>query len=201
MRLQFWRDLLEAEKQNAGNASHEVAAALLNLLREKSLPIEDLHRMIDARDFDIAREPHVDATALWKYAEDGAGNLLWLSACAMGAERTAAEDLRRLGKTHGIAGILRAYAALKSATRQPLPDASAQGISALATDALEQLKLSRPALRALPSAVFPALRAGFSAKADLVSARRHPERVLNGNLERSDFSKRLLLFRGLLRGW
>lgn len=182
MRLQFWRDVLDAPTPRA----HEIAGPLHGVIQDSGLDIITLQRMIDARIWDISRDPHVSAQALAAYIEDTAAGLMWAAGQALGADRETEPALRALGWASGLANYLRAAPALKDKTREPLPDESPEAIRALAETALEKLRFARQNRRVLGPAALSAWLAGPI----LSQAARKPERVLDGSLGTSEFTRR-----------
>jgi phytoene synthase len=107
MRLQWWRDVVDAAQSGAAKA-HEVAAPLHGLIVEAGLPVEVLDRLIAARRWDCWREPFDDAAALESYLDDTGGGLMWLAARALGAPDGAEAAVRAYGWAAGLANFLRA---------------------------------------------------------------------------------------------
>ena len=68
MRLQWWRDVLE-RLYTGGDVAHEVARPLGAAIRECGLPEAAFHRLIEAREFDLERQPPPDLAAMLRYAE------------------------------------------------------------------------------------------------------------------------------------
>ena len=182
MRLQFWRDVLEAERARA----HEIAGPLHQVIHETALDTKVLQRMIDARSWDISRDPHASAAELDRYIEDTAAGLMWVAGQALGAPADAEPVLRALGWASGLANYLRAVPALKAKNRQPLSDESPHGIRALAEAGLEKLRFARAGRKLLGSAAL----AGWLAAPILTQAAQDPSRVLDGGLGVSEFRRR-----------
>lgn len=185
MRLQFWRDVVTGE----GPAAHEVALPLQALIREAGLPQDLLLAMIDAREAEVGTPaPFADSAALMAYLRGTAGSLMALSVIALGGPRSeAAVDL---GTVQGLANYLMAVPALEAAGRRALPDSSPKAVAELAGAALETLSALRPALRVLPRATRPALRAAWRAPALLEQARKNPPESIDIPLGQSEFARR-----------
>ena len=182
MRLQFWRDVLEAQAPPA----HEVAGPLHRVIRETRMDIKVLQRMIDARSWDVLRDPHRSQAALDVYIEDTAAGLMWAAGQALGAPAQAEPALRAVGWAAGLAVYFHAVPELKAEGRQPLVQESPEAIRALAETGLARLKLARAQRKSLGPAAFSAWMAG-PILAQVASA---PERVLNGQLGMSEFGRR-----------
>lgn len=106
IRLQWWRDALGGE-----TGGHPVAAAIAATHNACGLPDAALHGMIDARSFDVAREPMPDMAALRRYLEATVGAVFALAARVTGQPddaASAAELASHAGVAYGLAGLLRA---------------------------------------------------------------------------------------------
>lgn len=111
IRLQWWRDALEAAAADGPVRQHEVAAPLAEALRSGALDPDLLHGLIDARMRDLDDAPMADEAALLDYAARTGGALAEAMARAAGAGRTdaaARRSARALGTGWALAGILRA---------------------------------------------------------------------------------------------
>ncbi|MGL4234462.1 squalene/phytoene synthase family protein [Tabrizicola sp.] len=196
MRLQWWRDVVANAASGAARA-HEVAGPLHDLIRDFGLPIEVLDRLIDARRWDVHREPHADGAALEAYLEATGAGLMWLAARALGAPDGAEEPVRAYGWAAAAAGYLRAIPELEARGRQPLP----VGLTStdLARQGLEKLRAARMSRKAVPKEIAPALLAGWQTEALLRQAAAAPEPV---SLQLSEFSRRgRLLWQAFTGRW
>jgi 15-cis-phytoene synthase len=158
MRLQWWREVVENAGSGAARA-HEVAGPLHDLIRDTSLPIPVIDRLIAARRWDIGREPHAGETALATYLEDTGAGLMWLAARALGAPEGAEPAVRAYGWAAATAMYIRALPELTARGRQPLPP----GVTPtdLARQGLARLAEARQARRTVPRGVAPALLTGW----------------------------------------
>jgi 15-cis-phytoene synthase len=175
MRLQWWRDVVENAASGAARA-HEVAGPLHDLIRDFGLPVEVLDRLIDARRWDVHRDPHEGAEGLASYLEDTGAGLMWLAARALGAPDGAETAVRSYGWATAAAGYLRAVPELEARGRQPLPEGF--GAQDLARRGLEKLAEARAARKAVPKEVSPALLAGWQTEGllhQVVAGRSSPE--------------------------
>lgn len=109
MRLQWWRDVIEAESGPEAAQGHPTARALLETVQACRLPRTALLDHLEARIFDLYDDPMPDRTALEGYCGETAGALIQLSALVLDAE--AARDSGALaghaGCAQAIAGLLR----------------------------------------------------------------------------------------------
>ena len=191
MRLQWWRDALEEIAEDRPVRRHEVATPLAEVLgREDARRLDGL---VEARRWDIQRDPFEDEAALWSHLDATTGTLLWTAAAALGAPSGEEARVRRVCRPIGLAGWLRAVPALRASGRRPLPGDEAgdegRAISEMARNALGDLSaqagLSRPSRWALLG--------GWRARRVLRLARREPGRVAEGRLEASEFTRRSTL--------
>ncbi|MDO8884496.1 MAG: squalene/phytoene synthase family protein [Pseudotabrizicola sp.] len=185
MRLQWWRDVV-AEPTTP--RAHEVAAPLHALIVEASLPRDVLDRMIEARRWDIYRDPFEDQAAMDAYLEDTAAGLMWSSARALGAGPGAEAAVRAYGWAAGLAAYLRAIPDLAARGRIPLLDGRPEAVAQLALRGLIRLNAARHA--GVPRALRPALLPGWQAEGLLKQAARDPAAVAEGQLILSDFARR-----------
>jgi phytoene/squalene synthetase len=185
MRLQFWRDVLVAPKPRA----HEVAGPLHQVVAASGLDRDVLDRLILARHWDIHRDPHADAAAFDAYIEATAAGLMWSAGEALGARRDAEQGLRALGWASGLANYLRAVPDLEARGRIPLPDERPETVRALARKGLRKLAEARGARQGFGVGA-PAGLAAWMAGPLLAQAAAEPDRVAQGALGLSEFSRR-----------
>ncbi len=108
MRLQFWRDALQAI---AGGLSpkHFVAGQLAAAVARHGLPISELSAMIDAREADLDSEPPADMAALLTYAEATSSALMALALRILGIDPAGCtEAVRDAGIAVALVGLVRA---------------------------------------------------------------------------------------------
>jgi 15-cis-phytoene synthase len=187
MRLQWWRDVVQNAASGAARA-HEVAGPLHELIRDFGLPIEVLDRLIDARRWDIHREPHADRAALDDYLEATGAGLMWLAARALGAPDGAEAAVRAYGCAAALANYLRAVPELAARGRVPIPEGV--DLRELAASGLARLNAARGTRKSVPKDVAPALLAGWQAAPVLRLAEAEPDRVVQGALAPTEFSRR-----------
>lgn len=185
MRLQFWRDMLEAKVPRA----HEVAGPLHDLLGQVPALAPLLDRVIEARRHDITREAFASDTAFDAYIEETSATLLWAAALALGAAPQAETAFRALGWASGLANYLRAVPALTARGLQPLVNPDPKAIRILAAEGLNHLTIARRQRGSFGMAA-PAALAGWAAGPLLAQAHDNPTRIAEGTLALSEFTRR-----------
>lgn len=188
MRLQFWRDAIEAETPR----EHEVAAPLHAAIAAGALDRADLLAMVDAREAET--EEIATTGALHAYLQGSAGGFCVALGRCLAAPPALLPALQRAGMLHGLAGILRA-----------VPFHAAQGRVLLPLDRVDpQAVLARPAaatpaIRALAAEAPPAPdlgalpRPAIAAALPLVLARRDLRRLARGQAAPRTTGDRLAL--------
>jgi 15-cis-phytoene synthase len=199
MRLQWWRDALDEIAAGGAVRRHDVVDPLTKLIQSAGVPVDVLHAMIDARRWDIAKQPFDDQAAFDAHINATSGGLVWATATALGAPDTLEPACRDAGFAIGVANWLLAIPALEQAGRFPLPDGRAEAVQAVAGRALDRLRTAR---RSDFGAATPALRAGWQARAVLKRAQRNPALVGDGRLALGPIAKSALLMgKTLVGGW
>ncbi len=177
MRLQFWRDAIQAPVPRA----HEVAAPLHAAIAAGLLDRADLLAMVDAREAEAEEEGFPTTGAFHAYLAGTAGGFCVALGRALGAPPALLPALQRVGMLHGLAGVLRSVAVHAAQGRVLLPaDAMEPGAilrdPAAAAPAIRALAAAAPAapdLSALPGAA-------IAAALPLVLARRDLRRLAAG---------------------
>ena len=185
MRLQWWRDVVAEPKVRA----HEVAEPLHGLIRRATLPLPLIDQMIAARVHDIYPDPFVDQPDLDRYIDQTAGHLMWLAALICGAKPQAEAPVRAYAYASGLANYLRAVPELEARGRRPLIDGRPQALRDLAAVGLDRLAQAR-VQRSLTGPALPAMLPGWQAPAILSQIVKEPQRVADGTLGLSEFSRR-----------
>ena len=129
IRLQWWRDTLEAIYQSgAVPPAHPVAAALAAAIREHRLSRTHFETLIDARESDLDEQPPASLAEFTAYAEASSSPLVALFLEALGAagwpEAGRAAALmagRHAGIAWALTGLLRALPFHASRGRTILP--------------------------------------------------------------------------------
>nr|WP_323776515.1 squalene/phytoene synthase family protein [Amylibacter sp.] len=195
MRLQWWLDAVEEIYTGATVRRHQVVTPLADLIARKQLPRALFDGAINARQWDIYKEPHADEAALWAYLAATGGGVMALGFQALtDAGDTAHLDAAQAyGTACAGAALLEAVPALETAERYPLVDGTGAGVQALAQAALDRLDRARLQLKRAPRPARAALRAGWLARGVLRQAVAEPQLVVAGGLGGSDAGKRLRL--------
>ena len=109
IRLQWWRDVLNGERQEEANA-HPVAAPLMNTLARYSLPVRALLDLIDARVFDLYHDLMPTENDVEAYCGETTSSLFRLASIILskGKEIASADVSGHAGVAVGLTSILRA---------------------------------------------------------------------------------------------
>lgn len=190
MRLQYWRDLVETIYAGAALPNIPLAKPLADVVRQGGVVQQDLQELIEARSWDIHREPFENAEHFTDYLEKTAGNLMAMAARITGVSDHFDATVRAHGYAMGLAKFLIAVPDLKAHGRKPLLDENPQALADLATDALERIKAVRGQKIYGGQA---AVRAGWDTQRVLKLVQNHPERVLQGALQTSPFRRKTSL--------
>jgi phytoene synthase len=122
IRLQWWREAIDAIYRGLPPRQHEVVGPLAAAIRAHDLTRYHFDRLIDAREADLADEPPASLAVLETYAEDTASRLVRLALeilDARGAE--AGEAGRRVGIAWALIGTIRALPVQARLRRLSLP--------------------------------------------------------------------------------
>jgi 15-cis-phytoene synthase len=115
IRLQWWSEVVDRQRDDEANAN-PVASALLATIERHDLSREKLIDLIDARRFDLYDEPMATVAALEDYARRTSSSLISIAAQALA--RTDVEGIAEsAGLAADITAILRAFP-IHSARRQ-----------------------------------------------------------------------------------
>lgn len=120
MRLQWWRDALDAIYGGSNPPAHPVAEALASAIRHHGLERAPFERLIDARTLDLDDGPPEDLPALIGYARDTSAALVLLSLAVLDATE-ASPAAEGVGVAYALAGLLRAVPFHASQKRLYLP--------------------------------------------------------------------------------
>lgn len=166
MRLQWWRDALEAIYSGARPHAHPVAEALAAAIIRHGLDRALFERLIDMRGRDLDDEPPADLPALIVYARDTSSSLTRLALGILEVSDSGASAAAdEVGIAYALAGLLRAVPFHASQKRLYLPQTLCEE-AGLDTGRLFELKPDT----ALPTVVRPIV---VEARSRLARARRH----------------------------
>lgn len=107
IRLQWWRDLLDAAPTDT-SSGHPLASALIDCVVRYRLPVNVLQDMIDARVFDLYDDPMESRSALEGYAGETASALIQLSCLILDPDTASASATAagHAGVAQTIAGLM-----------------------------------------------------------------------------------------------
>ena len=198
MRLQWWRDALEEIGKGEGIRRHEVVTPVSQYLTPAGAGILD--GLIEARRWDIWKEPFEDDAHFRRYLDATSGGLLRAGAGMLGGDlpEAVAADA---GFALGLAAWFRAIPALENAQRMPLPDGRESTVRDLADEALTRLAAARAQRGAVGKAAAPLLFLAPEAAMVLKLARKEPARVKHAALDPAPLAARLGLLRASLGRW
>ncbi|CAK0759545.1 NADH dehydrogenase (ubiquinone) 1 alpha subcomplex assembly factor 6 [Azospirillaceae bacterium] len=124
IRLQWWRDAIDALYENDGSVSshQELLGALLVAIGRHGLKQDYFHRLLDARERDLQDDFIETIDDLIDYVDATSGNLCLLALQILGVQGEEVENAGRvLGMTWGLMGLLRAVSFHARARRLYLP--------------------------------------------------------------------------------
>ncbi len=129
IRLQWWRDAI-ADGHRGVATGHPVADAAAQVVREHDLPLDALHRFVDAAGFAITGDLHADVAALDAHLAAAEGIPFALAWQILTGQRLGAGVAALSGQAYGIARDLGRVPALLHNGGFPIPAAAleAQGV-------------------------------------------------------------------------
>src|SRR5579862_359448 len=109
IRLQWWREIVDAGFAGRPPRPHEVAEPLAAAIRRFAPTRAHFDALIDTRERDLDDAPPATMAALEEYAEGTAATLLYLALEVLGVRgSTAIAAAREIGILYALAGLLRA---------------------------------------------------------------------------------------------
>jgi phytoene synthase len=127
IRLQWWREVLDAAYAGAPPRQHPVVLPLAAAIRDFGLSRGHFARLIDSRERDLADVPPASLAALEDYAETSSAPLAQLALEVLGAPAPPLDDIaRHVGIGYALAGLLRATPFHARAGRSYIPADIAQ---------------------------------------------------------------------------
>ncbi len=208
MRLQWWVDALSQIGEGAPRR-HEVVTPLADVVARRSIDVDALSALVEARRFDIDRDPHVDRDAFNVYISATYAALTKEAARICGAKGDALEVAFEFGSGVGVAAQFAGFKALYAAGRDPLwgkdhnrsaatngaPDAvSIDKVSSIARMGIDSLSTARRRRRSVPKTCRPALLIGHGATTTLRAAAKDPASVFQEEFGAVSESKNRLSF-------
>ncbi|PSL20697.1 phytoene/squalene synthetase [Shimia abyssi] len=190
MRLQWWADALgeiaEGPTEERLVRRHEVITPMAAVVDATGAKV--LQSLVEARRWDIYKDPFEDEAHFERYLQATAGGLMFVAARALGD--VPEEVARDVGYAQGLANWLRAIPALEAEKRIPLVDGREEPVARLAASGLERLKRARSRRSAVSRAARTAFLAAWQAGAILQQAANEPQRVGAGALGQSEFARK-----------
>src|SRR5206468_4962940 len=173
IRLQWWREVLDAVYAGMPPRQHPVVLPLSAAIRELALSRGYFDRLIDSRERDLADAPPASLGVLEAYAEESSVPLIRLALEALGVRSVALDAVaRHVGIGYSLSGLLRAMPFHAQAGRTYIP-----------VDLAEQKGLDPGDYAA--GRAGPALRAVGRALADVAGSHLFAARELRGEIPRS----------------
>jgi NADH dehydrogenase [ubiquinone] 1 alpha subcomplex assembly factor 6 len=178
IRLQWWREAIDAAYGAGPVRRHEIVEAVTTAIRERRLSRAHFDRLIDTRERDLGDESPVDMAALQDYAEGSSSTLIYLALEVLGAATPGAlEAGRDIGIAYALIGLMRAMPAHAAAGRSFIPASFAaeagldphdyaalrttpalrQAVETIADAGRRHLVAARALRRDVPAAALPAL--------------------------------------------
>jgi NADH dehydrogenase [ubiquinone] 1 alpha subcomplex assembly factor 6 len=191
IRLQWWRESLDAIYAGRALRRHEVVEPLAAAVRGRGLSREHFDRLIDAREQDLADEPPASLAALEAYAEASSSRLLFLALEVLGERGAPAlAAARAIGIAYALSGLLRAIPFHARARRLYLPQDRAAAAGLAADRELFELR-SSPALRRVVAEVARLAQSHLDAARALSAAVPRPAvaALLPAALARADLAR------------
>src|SRR5580704_9863926 len=155
IRLQWWREAIDAAYAGAPPRRHDIAEAVTAAIRQKGLSRAPFDRLIDTRERDLDDAPFATLAALEDYAEGTSAALIALALEALDAATPAArEAARHVGIAYALAGLLRAMPVHASTGRSFMPEdiATEAGLDPRDYSALRTTAALRQAVRIIAEA-------------------------------------------------
>jgi len=122
IRLQWWRETLDAIYAGTPVRAHEVALPLAAAIQRLGLPRAGFERLLEAREQDLEGAQPESLAALESYCEASSGELQVLQLEALGAaDEPARRAARQIGTAYALSGLIRALPFHARAQRIYLP--------------------------------------------------------------------------------
>ncbi|MEQ1942672.1 phytoene/squalene synthase family protein [Mesorhizobium sp. VNQ89] len=222
IRLQWWRDVIEAS-QPAAVMGHPVADALLQAIDRHKLPVQAFQNYLDARIFDLYDDPMPTRGDLEGYCGETASAIIQLSALVLEREAAlqSADTAGHAGCALAICGLLRLLPVHRSRAQCYVPKdilAAAgtsreefiagdggpnapRAVAAMIALAREHLSAFENGARTLPQSLRPAFLPLAPVGAQLARMQGREKDVLSAGVDISAWRKHWLLFRRASNGW
>ena len=193
IRLQWWRDVIDAAYSGATPRRHDIVGAVTAAIRSHRLNREHFERLIATRERDVEQKPPENLAALEDYAEGSSSRLIRLALEALTAATPEAEAAAtEIGIAYALTGLIRAMPVHAANGRIIIPaeiaaaagldpadylkaratSALRRAVEILAENASKHLAAARNLRRRLPRAALPALLPARIASTTLRRLRR-----------------------------
>ncbi len=170
IRLQWWREVLDAVYAGEPARRHEVALPLADAINARGLDRAPFDALLDAREADLESDGPADLAALERYAATTGGSLTELMVRASGVDSGPALEVgRQVGTAWALIGTLRAAPHAAMQGRVTLPSDLLAGAGITAEDVRAGRGFERFAVVAEPVA---------GRAADLLAAARQARRAV-----------------------
>ena len=173
IRLQWWREAVDAAYGGATPRRHEVAEPLTAAIRTRRLSREHFDRLIAARERDLDDAPPATLAALEDYAEGTSARLIRLALEALDVATPQAQAAaNEIGIAYALTGLIRAMPAHAAAGRCFIPDdvAAAAGLDPGDYAAMRTTPALRNAVRVVGEAASRRLAAARAMRGGLPKA-------------------------------
>jgi phytoene synthase len=120
IRLQWWREVIVGTRPGEATAN-PVAAALVETIARRDLPIQTFLDLIEARAFDLYNDPMPSLDAFAGYGRRTASGVIELAARVLDPDRAGDEFAGPAGIAYATTGLLRAFALHASRGQVYLP--------------------------------------------------------------------------------
>jgi len=217
IRLQWWREAVEAAYAGRPPRRHDTVEALGEAIDRYDLTQAHFETLIEAREADLAGTPPPTLAALEDYCEASSGRLVQLASEALDFRGEAASAVScGVGIAYALAGLLRAMPYHAAEGRSYLPDEFAvdpadyrkrlpttglrRAVAAIAGAAERHLTAARAHHRAIPRSARAAFRPATIASRYLRKLKRAENDPFNPVLSAPDPLQSWRLFAASLRG-
>jgi len=204
IRLQWWREAIDAIYDKSPARQHAVVQALESTINDCGLERAYFERLIDGRMLDLENAPPADLDALIDYADATSGSLVLLALQALGADMDDAvkQIALEIGRAWSIVGTIRAmpyqlqrgwimlpdeFVERYGVERRSMLDLKpsrelADAIGALSAEAGKYLKKARSNRRSVTRSATPALLPAILADTYLKRLQRAENNVFDTRL-------------------
>ena len=221
IRLQWWRDLIEAKDPESASG-HPVASALMAAIRENGLPRSAFANYLDARIFDLYDDPMPTRQDLEGYCGETAAAVIQIAAMILDADAAPrhAELAGRAGCALAIAGLIRLLPLHRARGQCYVPKdilsavgsspealiagagkAEMRAVSAMNALAREHLSAFEAGAPALPASLRPAFLPLALTGAYLKQVEGREETALQEVLDVAAWRRHWMIFRRATSGW